>query len=262
MSSRIKKFERRITRSKKKFERRIARSKAKIKKLVYRVGIVSSSDIVLIDPKQKKRLYPCNLGILFCGGFLRRFYPKIVAQIELLFDGFFYNIVDLGHHGFSKKMLTKGIKKENFKWKKEDLSTELQLHPTNKFYQVLIDKRTENHLDMIMALTNLPIYSSSDNTIMFLYGEANLDHSCCVVSSLILKEQFYKRRRNRKLYEQRIEKEAIHEIGHLILGPEHCHNELCVMNFCQNIENIDKKYLGLCYECTEKLEKLKYAYNI
>ena len=250
MSSRIKRF-----------QRKIAKSKQKILELARKYGITSPSEIELVDPMQKKIIYPCNLGILFCGAFLRRFFNKIEARLELVFDSVFYNIIDLGHHRFSKKMMLKGVKREKYSWKKKDLSEEMHLHPTNKFYQVLIDNRINNRVDMITAVTSLPIYSSSDNNIMFLYGEANLDHKCCIVSSLVLKEQFYKRRRNRKLYEQRIQKEVIHEVGHLILGSEHCNNENCVMKYCLNVEEIDYKYIGLCQDCNNKLEKLRYAYN-
>ncbi|MBN1800324.1 MAG: hypothetical protein JW891_02400 [Candidatus Lokiarchaeota archaeon] len=250
MSSRIKRF-----------ERRIARSKEKIIKLVQRWGILTPFQFQLVDPQMNEVVFPCNLGILFCGAFLRKYFNKIASRIELVFESFFFNIIDLGRYRFSKKMMSKGIKKEKYEGASVQILEKVRLHPTNKFYQVLIDKRIENNLDMIMALTNLPIYSSSSKDINFLFGEANLDHKTCVISSLTLKEQFYKRKRNRGLYNLRIQKEVLHEIGHLVLGLDHCENRLCVMKFCQTVEEIDFKYTGLCIKCQKKLEKLRNIYN-
>lgn len=250
MSSRIKRFERKIT-----------RSKEKIIKIVQRWGILTPFQFQLEDPKMSEVVFPCNLGILFCGAFLRKFFSKIVERIEIVFESFFFNIIDLGRYRFSKKMLSKGIKKEKYEGTAIQIPEKVHLHPTNKFYQILIDMRIENNLDMIIALTNLPIYSSSSKDVIFLFGEANLDHKTCVVSSLTLKEQFYKRKRNRSLYNLRIQKEVLHEIGHLVLGLDHCENRLCVMKFCQTVEEIDHKYAGLCGTCQKKLEKLRDIYN-
>ncbi|MFX1382778.1 MAG: hypothetical protein ACFFBP_10075 [Promethearchaeota archaeon] len=257
MSSRIKKFERRIAKSKDKLKK----YSEKIKYYTYRIGITSPTEFQLIDKYPMKKIFPCNIGILFCGNFLKRYYEKFVVHLELVYDSFFFNIIDLGHYRFSKKLMKKGVKKEKYNSMKIISSERLSLHPTNKFFQVLIDKRIENNLDMIVAITKLPIYSSSNNNIIFLFGEANIDHGCSIVSTLLLKEQFYKRKRNRSLYELRIQKELIHEVGHLIFGPVHCKNRKCVMSFAKNVSDIDTKYIGLCLECQEKLETLKVSYN-
>jgi len=250
------------------FERRIFKSKEKlkkysdkIKKYTYRIGITSPFEKRLMDKNPPQRIFPCNLGILFNSNFVKRYYESFVAYLEMVYDSCFFNIIDLGYHRFSKKAMKKGIKKEIYKDIIQESSEELLLHPTNKFFQVLIDKRIENNLDMIISITKLPIYSSSNNNIIFLFGEANMDHRCSVISTLLLKEQFYKRKRNKTLYELRIIKELIHEVGHLIFGSSHCTNTKCVMSFAQTVEDIDKKYIGLCQNCQIKLENLKYAYN-
>ena len=257
MSSRIKKFERRITKSTKKLKK----YSEKIKDYTYRIGITSPVDFKLVDPHPTEKIFPCNIGILFCGNFLKRYYEKFVAHLELVFDSFFFNIIDLGHYRFSKKVMKKGVKREKYKMMRVESTERLHLHPTNKFFQVLIDKRIENKLDMIVAITKLPIYSSSNNNIIFLFGDANINHGCSIVSTLLLKEQFYKRKRDRSLYDLRIQKELIHEVGHLVFGPGHCKNNKCVMSFAKSVEEIDRKYIGLCRECQEKLETLKESYN-
>ena len=258
--SRIRKFERRIRH----YLNRLSniRFKEKLKSYVSRIGILSPlEEIELVDPNQKKIILPCNLGVLFCGDFKKKeIHENIVLQLESVYDSFFFNIIDLGDYKFSKKMLSKGIKREKYKDKKRNNTEKIPLHPTNKFYQVLIDKRVENKLDIIIAITNLPIYSSEDNLI-FLFGETHLDHKCCVVSSLLLKEQFYNEKRNEKLFQLRLEKEAVHEIGHILLGRKHCQNEVCVMRKSKTVEEIDFKSIHLCPDCKKKLQNLRNRFN-
>jgi len=258
--SRIRTFERKIRKYLNKLSK--IRFKEKLKSYVYRIGILSPPDeIELVDPNSKRFILPCNLGILFCGEFKKQeIHDNIVHQLENIYDSFFFNIIDLGNYKFPKKMLSRGIKREKFRSKRRNNSEKIPLHPTNKFYQVLIDKRIDNKLDMIIALTNLPIYSSEDDLI-FLFGETHLDHNCCVVSSLLLKEQFYNEKRNEKLFQLRLEKTTVHEIGHLLLGRKHCKNEVCVMRKSKIVEEIDFKSIHLCPDCKKKLENLRNKYN-
>ncbi|MHA1460340.1 MAG: archaemetzincin family Zn-dependent metalloprotease [Promethearchaeota archaeon] len=66
-----------------------------------------------------------------------------------------------------------------------------------------------------------------------------------------LREEFYGRTKNIALFEQRVVKEAIHELGHTF-GLEHCEN-LCVMRFSNSLEDADKKPLDYCDVCLKKL---------
>ena len=137
----------------------------------------------------------------------------------------------------------------------------MKIHPTNKFYQILINKRIEENLGMIIAITELPLYSSSDDRIVFLFGETHLKHRCCIISSLKLKEQFYNRIPNLKIFENRVIKEVIHEIGHIILGSDHCIKNSCVMRFSNTVQEIDEKSFDFCKECKKKLLEITALYN-
>ncbi|MFW9987201.1 MAG: hypothetical protein ACFFC3_00935 [Candidatus Odinarchaeota archaeon] len=242
-----------------KYMKKIRRYKEKLKELIIRIGLSYPIELELIDETLTKLILPCHLGIMFFGDFDESIFKKISINLNHIFDSFFFDIKNLGTFNFSIKQFYKGVKKEFRELKKT--SSKIKIHPTNKFYQILISRRREENLGMILAITDLPIFSSTNNNILFLFGEANLKHRCCVVSSLILKESYYNRPVNQFLFEERIIKEIIHEVGHLILGPDHCDNLSCVMRFSENIEEIDQKKNGLCEKCKSKLIKTREEFN-
>lgn len=242
-----------------KYMQKIRRYKVKLKKLIYRIGISYPIEFELIDETPKKLILPCHLGILFFGDFEIPFFEEIKLYLNQIYDSFFFNIRNLGGYNFSIELFYKGVKKEYKEMKKS--SNKIKIHPTNKFYQILIDKRNEENLGMILAITDLPIFSSYNDNILFLFGDAHLKHRCCIVSSLKLKEQFYNRPENHNLLEMRILKEILHEVGHIILGPDHCLNNSCVMRFSKDIKEIDEKSNELCEPCKIKVEKIREQFN-
>ncbi|KKN25666.1 hypothetical protein LCGC14_0882450 [marine sediment metagenome] len=240
-----------------KYIHKILKYKGKLKKIISRIGISYSEEFELIDEIPEKLLLPCYLGILFCGDFeINNLFTKIKFYLNSVYASFFFDIRNLGKYNFTAELFSKGVKREFKEMKKS--SGLIKLHPTNKFYQILINKRNEESLGMIIALTDLPIYSSNDDNILFLFGEAHLKHRCCVVSSLKLREYDKK---NIELFEIRVIKEILHEVGHLILGPDHCPNEICVMRFSNNIKEVDNKSISLCDLCNNKLLRIQDRYN-
>ena len=189
-----------------------------------------------------KNLFPCYLGVLFIGKVSPSILEKIKFQIDLVFDSFFFDIRIIGEMKFDT-YLYKIHTKEEFNLLNSTL-TKVILYPTNTFYSVIKTQMLEKNFAIGLGLTNLPIYSSSDEALLFLFGEANLKHNCAVVSTHNLRD-YYKR----EIIENRIIKEAIHEIGHLILGLNHCFNDNCVMQFSANVKDIDKKSNRLCENC-------------
>ncbi|MFX1504470.1 MAG: hypothetical protein ACFFDH_26165 [Promethearchaeota archaeon] len=242
-----------------KYVQKISRYKEKLRRLIIRIGISYTDEFKLNDEVPKRLLLPCHLGILFFGEFEITLFEKIKDHLNQVYNSFFFDIKNLGYYNFSMELFSKGVKKEYKEMKKS--SDKIKMHPTNKFYQILIDKRIEENLGMIIAITDLPIYSSSNDNILFLFGETHLKHQCCVISSLKLKEQFYNRSENHHLFEQRTLKEIVHEIGHLVIGPEHCLNNSCVMRFSKEIKEIDKKSFNFCNECKIKLTSVREKYN-
>jgi predicted Zn-dependent protease len=243
-----------------KYLRKIIKAKNKLKKRLTKIGISYTEQFELKDTQIKELILPCHLGILFFSEFSKPLFNKIKFYLNQVFDSFFFDIKCIGEYNLSNELFSRGVKKEYKEIKKS--SGKMKIHPTNKFFQILINKRIEEKLGMIIAITNLPLYSSSDDNIIFLFGEAHLKHRCCVVSSLKLKEDFYNRPENKNIFEERIIKEIIHEIGHLILSPGHCYDYSCVMRFSQEIQDIDQKSYDFCNNCKSKLIQIRKAYNI
>jgi archaemetzincin len=68
-------------------------------------------------------------------------------------------------------------------------------------------------------------------------------------SNLLYKELSDK---DKKIYEGRILKEAVHEIGHTF-GLEHCNNFKCVMFFSNSLYDTDNKSSNFCPKCILEL---------
>jgi archaemetzincin len=64
--------------------------------------------------------------------------------------------------------------------------------------------------------------------LTFVFGEAQLDGNCAVVSSARLGEEFYGLPGSETLFRERLLKEAAHELGHTF-GLRHCADWRCVM---------------------------------
>ncbi|MFX1314281.1 MAG: archaemetzincin family Zn-dependent metalloprotease [Promethearchaeota archaeon] len=74
-----------------------------------------------------------------------------------------------------------------------------------------------------------------------------------LISIMRLRESFYRREENESLFELRILKEAIHELGHTF-GLEHCKN-YCIMRFSNSLADTDEKPSKFCEMCSKNLNK-------
>ena len=90
--------------------------------------------------------------------------------------------------------------------------------------------------------------------LTFVFGEARLNGRCAVVSSYRLDNKFYGLPDNPALLQERLLKEAIHELGHTY-GLLHCHNPECVMKSSTYVEEIDFKSSRFCDKCRAQLVK-------
>jgi archaemetzincin len=84
--------------------------------------------------------------------------------------------------------------------------------------------------------------------LTFVFGEAQLKGIGAAVSTHRLHNEFYGLPENREETNDRLLKEAIHELGHTF-GLIHCLQPRCVMNSSTYVENIDQKPAELCPLC-------------
>jgi archaemetzincin len=70
-----------------------------------------------------------------------------------------------------------------------------------------------------------------------------------------LRQDFYvKKSDTNKLFEQRVIKEAVHELGHAF-GLTHCENNKCVMHFSNSLQDTDFKDHKLRERCNKILKR-------
>jgi len=85
-----------------------------------------------------------------------------------------------------------------------------------------------------------------------VYGEAQLGGTACIVSTFRLNEGRSGMNISQK-YIDRVVKEAIHELGHTF-NLRHCPEDSCIMHYCRNEEDVDRKSDELCRYCKVMLD--------
>ncbi|HEU4443598.1 MAG TPA: archaemetzincin [Nitrososphaeraceae archaeon] len=95
----------------------------------------------------------------------------------------------------------------------------------------------------ILAICNFDAYSDDLN---FVPGEAHLGGRVAAIYLPRLRQELYvKKSDTNKLFEQRVIREAIHELGHTF-GLSHCEESRCVMHFSNSLQDTDFKYHIFC----------------
>jgi len=103
--------------------------------------------------------------------------------------------------------------------------------------------------EKVLGITGLDLFVP---VLTFVFGEAQLSGRAAVVSSCRLANEFYGMRPDPEALQERIEKEAVHELGHTF-GLVHCPDGLCVMRSSTYVEELDLKDVGFCMECSTRL---------
>jgi archaemetzincin len=86
--------------------------------------------------------------------------------------------------------------------------------------------------------------------LKYVYGLAEMEGQCSIISMHRLQPRFYDRPADRDLLVARAKKTALHEMGHC-LGLTHCRNRRCVMYSSTKIEDTDFKQADFCPTCSE-----------
>jgi len=90
--------------------------------------------------------------------------------------------------------------------------------------------------------------------LTFVFGEAQLAGSCALVSIHRLRQEVYGLAPDQKLLQKRLQKEAVHELGHT-LGLTHCADGGCVMASSHAVEWIDLKTAEFCPSCRARARR-------
>ena len=101
----------------------------------------------------------------------------------------------------------------------------------------------------VMALTQVDLFIP---ILTHVYGEAQLGGKACIVSTRRLNEG-HQSQNTQEPYLSRIIKEAIHELGHTF-QLRHCREHTCLMHYCRNEGDVDRKSDQLCRYCKVLLE--------
>jgi len=88
--------------------------------------------------------------------------------------------------------------------------------------------------------------------LTFVFGEAQIGGPCAVVSLHRLRQEFYGLPVDRGLLQQRLLKEAVHEVGHTV-NLTHCDDYRCAMAASHAVEWIDLKESWLCTTCQGRI---------
>lgn len=97
----------------------------------------------------------------------------------------------------------------------------------------------------LLAVTGHDLYIP---ILTFVFGEAQLNGRCAIVSYHRLGQEFYGLPGDPKLFHKRLLKESVHELGHTLTLP-HCDDYQCVMAPSHGVEWIDLKSSRFCGGC-------------
>ena len=103
--------------------------------------------------------------------------------------------------------------------------------------------------DYRILLTEIDLYIP---IFTFVFGLARLGGNVGIVSSYRLRNEFYGLPKNESLLLERLVKEIIHELGHL-LNLRHCNNFSCVMSSSNAVDDLDVKRARYCESCLKKI---------
>lgn len=101
----------------------------------------------------------------------------------------------------------------------------------------------------VLALVEVDLFIP---ILTHVYGEAQLGGRACIVSTIRLNEgRSYLN--TQEPFQSRIVKEAVHELGHTF-NLRHCPEHTCLMHYCRNEHDVDRKSDHLCRYCKVLLE--------
>lgn len=117
----------------------------------------------------------------------------------------------------------------------------------------LLESSKPDSTTKVLAICDFDAYSDELN---FVFGQAHLGGRVSAIYLPRLREDLYVRKSDKKnnLFEQRVIKEAVHELGHAF-GLRHCQISKCVMHFSNSLQDTDFKDDKFCERCNKILKE-------
>lgn len=134
--------------------------------------------------------------------------------------------------------------------RKEILDAEFALDPIRGQYQssMILSQMAPlvgNNGVRLLGITEYDLYVP---VLTFVFGEAQLNGNCALVSAYRLQDEYYGLPPNPAVLKQRLVVEAVHELGHTF-GLRHCSMWRCAMASTHSVERLDLKEPGYCPAC-------------
>jgi archaemetzincin len=121
-------------------------------------------------------------------------------------------------------------------------------------YQILKSlarfKSSLTQVERVLGIVEVDLFAADLN---FVFGEADPKEGVAVISLARLRSEFYGRAPDKTLFQERILKEAVHELGHTY-GLGHCPDPACVMHFSNSLQDTDVKKASFCPKCSIPFE--------
>jgi len=133
----------------------------------------------------------------------------------------------------------------------QDLSFALNDNRNQYHSTAILEQLAANnppHAVKVLAIAQVDLFIP---ILTHVYGEAQLGGAACIVSTFRLNEGRSGMNIPPK-YIDRIVKEAVHELGHTF-NLRHCPEHTCIMHYCRNEEDVDRKSDQLCRYCITML---------
>jgi len=117
---------------------------------------------------------------------------------------------------------------------------------STQILQKLREFAARKSFSVVLGVIDVDLYAVELN---YVFGEALSPGMVALISLWRLNPSFYGEDNDLSLYTLRIQKEAVHEVGHA-LGLPHCSHSYCVMYFSNSIFDTDKKQSLFCDQCS------------
>jgi len=104
--------------------------------------------------------------------------------------------------------------------------------------------------ERLLGVADLDLYAPGLN---FVFGQATMGGREAVIALPRLRQGFYGLPDDPELYQARVVKEAVHELGHTY-GLTHCPDPRCVMSFSNSLWDVDRKSHTFCPACRRRLK--------